>query len=182
MRDPDVTSHAADLPVRVVVRAQLGEGAAMARLLEWTRPWLASYLSGLVGGSLAEDAAQEVLLIVARKVSLLDEPRAYRAWVYRVATRHGLRVLKRSRPAMPLEWDAPAREESPPPDAEELARIRGQIDRLSPNSRAVMALHYEAGLSIATVADVLGVPAGTVKSRLNAALNTLRRALGTKEH
>ena len=50
--------------------------------------------------------------------------------------------------------------------------------RLGDDQRAVIALHYAAGLSIRECGEVLGVPEGTAKSRLNAALETLRRDVG----
>ena len=52
------------------------------------------------------------------------------------------------------------------------------IERLSPDQRAVIALHYTIGFSIAEAADVLGIRVGTAKSRLNAALRALRTTVG----
>ena len=49
--------------------------------------------------------------------------------------------------------------------------------RLPPDHRYVIALHYAGGLTLAETAVVLGVPAGTVKSRLSAGLAVLRRAI-----
>lgn len=51
------------------------------------------------------------------------------------------------------------------------------IGRLRPDHRAVIALHYSVGMTIADVANVLGIPSGTAKSRLNSALEALRRAI-----
>lgn len=53
------------------------------------------------------------------------------------------------------------------------------FEGLSDDQRAVLALHYGMGYSIAEAADALDVRVGTAKSRLNAGLNVLRRALGT---
>jgi RNA polymerase sigma-70 factor (ECF subfamily) len=51
------------------------------------------------------------------------------------------------------------------------------FERLTPQHRAVFVLHHHAGLSLAEVADVVGVPLGTVKSRLHHATRTLRTAI-----
>lgn len=161
----------------LIARAQLGDRAAMEQLLHATQPWLRRCLFGLLGEPEADDALQDVLLIVARRLPLIDEPRAYRSWVYRVATRHALRLIKRRRHHAPLDDSLPSPTAAAPPDAEELERLREQIAQLSPNSRIVIVLHYNEQLTIAQVADVLDLPEGTVKSRLAAALSTLRRAL-----
>lgn len=167
-------------PTRLVIRAQLGERAALEALLVLTRPWLWRCLRAMLGEADAEDAVQEVMWTVARRLGLLNELRAYRAWVYRIATRHALRVLSRRRRFAPLD-DAAAAADSAgdhAPSPEELERLRAEISRLTPNSLAVVVLHYGEGLGIARVADVLGVPEGTAKSRLNSALAALRSAHG----
>lgn len=53
------------------------------------------------------------------------------------------------------------------------------FEHLSDDQRAVLALHYSMGYSIAEAADALDVRVGTAKSRLNSGLNALRRAIGT---
>lgn len=55
------------------------------------------------------------------------------------------------------------------------------FDALSADQRAVLALHHSIGYSIAETADALGVPIGTAKSRLNAGLAGLRKAITTPE-
>lgn len=170
------------LPARVVIRAQLGDRAALQAMLVWTRPWLARCLRAMLPAHDAEDAVQEVMLIVARRVGLLDEPRAYRAWVYRIATRHALRVLAKRRRVATLDSETPvAAREAAEPDREELERLRAEVSKLTPNSLAVIVLHYFEGLSIARVSGVLGVPEGTVKSRLNTALAALRRSVRSED-
>ena len=73
----------------------------------------------------------------------------------------------------PLDEDIPAAEE-----AEDTAeRLVKAIDRLPPDQRAVVALRHIEGMSTEEVAEALGVPAGTVKSRLHYARQQLKRAL-----
>lgn len=166
-------------PPRTVILAQLGDRAALERLLMHTRPWLSRCLVRMLGESDAPDAVQEVMFIVARRLALLDEPRAYRAWVYRIATRYAFRVLsgRRRHGALDERFSEAEAPEMTPPDREEIDRLRDRISELPPNSLAVIVLHYGEGLSIARVSDVLGVPEGTVKSRLNTALSALRRLM-----
>ena len=54
--------------------------------------------------------------------------------------------------------------------------------RLTPDQRAVLALHYSLGFSIADAADALGIPVGTAKSRLSAGLAVLRGAIEPSHH
>lgn len=178
--DRELHEHTRLDEARLVLRAQLGDREAVAQLITQTLPWLRSCLYRLMAhDSDADDAAQDVLLIVFRKLALLDEPRAYRAWVYRTASRQALALLRkrgRLRPLIDAEMITPAPEPTPI-DREELARIESGILRLTPNTRAVVDLHYYEGLSIAQTAAVLEIPEGTSKSRLAAGLAALRRSL-----
>ncbi|MBN8643647.1 MAG: RNA polymerase sigma factor [Planctomycetes bacterium] len=180
MSDPRPTSDGGDPAVRMVIRAQLGDRDALEGLLVWTRPWLWRCLRAMLPEHDAEDALQEVMLTAARRLVLLEEPRAYRSWVYRIATRHAVRALSKRRSFAALDSVAtPAAPHAAAPDADELERLKSEVSRLTPNSLAVMVLHYYEGLSIARVSAVLGEPEGTVKSRLNTALGALRRSLAS---
>jgi hypothetical protein len=80
---------------RWVLRAQCGDREALELLLTAIRPSLARYVRGLVGPSDAEDLLQDILLIVYRKLKLLQQPEVFRAWVFRVASRAAFRYLKK---------------------------------------------------------------------------------------
>jgi len=164
-----------------VLRAQAGDRQALERLLDSTLTPLRRYLRNLVGAADSDDVAQEVLVLVYRKLGGLEAPEAYRAWVLRIASRAAFRHLKRTRrwreyshDEAALE-DLPARE--PPPSPELLARL-ASIEGVSPASRAVLALHFQEQLPLPAVAAVLSIPLGTVKSRLAYGLAALRTRLG----
>jgi RNA polymerase sigma-70 factor (ECF subfamily) len=65
----------------------------------------------------------------------------------------------------------------PIPEHDELLVLRGALARLSPDHRAVVALHLHAGYSVAETADLVGAPIETVRSRLRVARERLRRDL-----
>ncbi len=164
-----------------VLRAQAGDREALELLLRSIQPALLGYLQGVVGASDADDLAQDVLLLIYRKLGWLESPDVFRAWVFRIASRAAFRHLKRQR-----RWhesvddkttldDLPARE--PPPSTEVLDRLP-TIEGLSPASRAVLVLHFKEEMSLPEVAAVLSIPLGTVKSRLAYGLAALRRQLG----
>jgi RNA polymerase sigma-70 factor (ECF subfamily) len=116
---------------------------------------------------------------VYRRLPLLAEPRAYRAWVYRIASRIAFRHAKRRWPISAEQTDLPAAT-AERPSLDEIAQANENISALSPNIRAAVALHYYEQMSISRVAAILGIPEGTAKSRIAAGLESLRRTLGEK--
>src|SRR5262245_56861200 len=165
-----------------VLLAQSGDRAALNELLRAVQEPLFRYILQLVGEhALAEDVLQEVFITVYRKLHWLREPELFRPWAYRISTREAFRRLKRER-----RWEEQVRDEAvlanlPAPDEPEglsSADSEAQawiLARASPASRAVLALHYLQGLSLEEVAAVLGLPVGTVKSRLAYGLGLLRK-------
>jgi RNA polymerase sigma-70 factor (ECF subfamily) len=163
-----------------VIRAQCGDRDALERLLRGVQPSLDRYVRRLVGSTQADDVVQDVLVTIARKLTWLAEPRLFRAWMFRIASRAAFAHLRRERRRgeQPLDDEllegAAALE---PPPSEELLRELLESDRLTPASRAVLALHFQEELPLAEVAAILEIPLGTVKSRLAFGLKALRRHL-----
>ena len=121
---------------------------------------------------------------IARNVVWLMEPRLFRPWAFRIASRAAFSHLRRVR-RRGVEESAdlvlaslPAAD--PPPGNELLTELLDS-DVLSPASRAVLVLHFQEDMELAEVAAVLEIPLGTVKSRLAYGLKTLRRYLAEKE-
>ncbi|MDT5269748.1 MAG: hypothetical protein QOH49_1934 [Acidobacteriota bacterium] len=172
----------------LVLRAQSGDREALDALLALVQEPLYRYLLSLVRERhLAEDALQETFVRVYRKLGWLRAPELFRPWAYRIATREAFRQLKRER-----RWAEQVRDEealgavAAPPPREELApelsaRLRDSVAGLSPASRAVVVLYYLHEMSLEETAAVLGVPLGTVKSRLAYGLESLRRQLREPE-
>ena len=172
----------------LVLRAQTGDREALDALLASMQEPLYRYLLSLVRERhLAEEALQETFVRVYRKLGWLREPGLFRAWAYRIATREAFRQLQRER-----RWAEQVRDEdalgaiAAPPPREEFApelsaRLRESVAGLSPASRAVVVLYYLHEMSLEETAAVLGVPLGTVKSRLAYGLGALRRQLREPE-
>src|SRR5262249_25269888 len=84
--------------IRWVTRAQSGDAEALAALLKAIQEPVYRYLVRLIGDShLALDVLQDVFVLVIRKLYWLREPKLFRPWVYRVASRQAFRCLKRAR-------------------------------------------------------------------------------------
>ncbi|MBA3638850.1 MAG: RNA polymerase sigma factor [Acidobacteria bacterium] len=131
-----------------------------------------------IAGEASEDVLQGVLWTVARKLTWLNDPGAFKPWIYRIATRAALKHVTRERRVWRVqsheELDAVAPPERPatPPRADEIPALLAGV---TPRSRAVIVLHYLDDLSLDEIAAVLGIPLGTVKSRLSYGLQAMRR-------
>ena len=129
---------------------------------------------------LAEDATQQALLTIWRDLPQLRDPARFDAWSYRLLVRACYAEGRRTR-----RWAANIRllptDESIGPESMGSVVDRDQLERgfrrLSVDHRAVVVLHHYLDLPLDEVAEVLGIPAGTVRSRLHHAMRGLRAAL-----
>ncbi len=131
----------------------------------------------------AEDACQEALLAAWSGWPRLRDADRFDAWFDRIVVNTCLEQLRRRsrRPRSPLP-DEPAIA-GRDPYAASIARdaVGRALEQLDPDHRAVVVLRCWADLSTDDVAERLGVPPGTVRSRLHYALGTLRAALADQE-
>lgn len=130
----------------------------------------------------ADDVVQETLLRAWRTPRILEEPATARAWLLTVA-RH--LVIDESRTARRrhelLMSEAPERESPDTTEALfEAMLIEDALAELSVEHRGVIVRAYYGGRSVVAIAEELGVPEGTVKSRLHYALRAMRLALQEK--
>jgi RNA polymerase sigma-70 factor (ECF subfamily) len=160
-----------------VLRAQSDDRDAIELLLRSIQPSLRRYLLGLVGPDDADDLLQEVLLLIFRNISWLEDPDLFRPWAFRIANRAGVRHLKkRKRWAMEADKKILTSLAAPNdrlPDG--ALDALPQLQTISPASRAVLLLHFQEDLPLNDVAAILELPLGTVKSRLAYGLAALRR-------
>lgn len=119
----------------------------------------------------AADATQEALVAIVRGLPRFDGRSAFSTWVHRVATNACLDEMRR-RKRRPVAADDMAGDESVPHDRGVADEVAGRIDidralrRLPDDFRAAVVLRDLSGLDYAEIAEVLGIPAGTVKSRI----------------
>jgi RNA polymerase sigma-70 factor (ECF subfamily) len=162
----------------LALRCQAGDPAAIADLIaEFERPLL-YYLVKMFGNEdRAYDVLQEVWLKAASTIRRLVAPRALRVWLYRLA--HGIAVdhIRRERVHHNAERERAAPEDAGAADPEFTAvdaqAIHRALDELPAPQREAIVLFFLEDLSLEDIADVVGCPVGTVKSRLHYA----RRAL-----
>jgi RNA polymerase sigma-70 factor (ECF subfamily) len=165
----------------LVVRAQHGDEQAFASLAVAAGNRLHAVAHRILRDTdLAEDATQQALLSIWRDLPQLRDPARFDAWSYRLLVRACYSEGRRTRQWSPNLRLLPADE---PRGADALSSVvdRDQLERgfrrLSIDHRAVVVLHHYLDMPLETVAETLGVPIGTVRSRLLHAMRGLRAAL-----
>jgi RNA polymerase sigma-70 factor (ECF subfamily) len=134
--------------------------------------------------AIAEDAVQQALISAWRELPRLRDPQRFDVWLQRLlvnACYQELRQLRRWKDRVaPLPIDGPAAAD-PYRSANDRDALDRAFRRLSPDRRAIFVLHHHAGLPVAEVAEIVGLPVGTVKSRLHYSTDILRAALAADE-
>lgn len=132
----------------------------------------------------AEDAVQETFLAVYRALPNFRGESALSTWVYRIALNASLRVKARAKrtAAEPLDDARQVADRAPAPDdavaaREDARRLARALDQLTVEHRSVLSLFAVDGLTHEEIAAVLGVPTGTVWSRLHTARKKMAAVL-----
>jgi RNA polymerase sigma factor (sigma-70 family) len=150
-----------------LARGSIGQLYAVARLI-------------LRDQDRAEDATQEALVAAWRDLSALRDPDRFEAWLRRLLVRACYREARTGRRRTLIEINIEPPDLAGRDDGFDLAD-REQLERgfrqLHADQRVVLVLHYYLGLPLTEVAEVLGVPDGTIKSRLHRATQAMRAAL-----
>ncbi len=129
----------------------------------------------------ARDVTQTVFLRAWEHLDAYDPRYRFFSWLYRIAVNESLDAAARRRPGdSPLVDTRPALERGPDgrlADAESAAAVRRAIAALPPDARAVLVLRHYLECGYREMAEILGIPEKTVKSRLFTARERLRQAL-----
>jgi RNA polymerase sigma-70 factor, ECF subfamily len=173
------------VPTYLVERARSGDDVAFSDLVGQTgdRSFAVAYRI-LRDVERAQDAVQQAYLLAWRDLPALRDPERFDVWLHRLLVNACYEEHRRNR-----RWSTHVRalpEEDPgTPDSTISVAERDQIERafrrLSPEHRAVFVLHHHVGMPMATVADVVGVPLGTAKSRLHYATRLLQAAIAADD-
>jgi RNA polymerase sigma-70 factor (ECF subfamily) len=164
-----------------VERAQNGDREAFGALVGLISDRMYGLAARILRDSdLAEDALQGALINAWRQLPDLRDPDRFEAWVRKVLVHACYAEARRRR-----SWAANVRvlPVDGPAGADDIVSIddRDQLDRafrrLSVEQRAVFVLHHHEGRSLVEIADTLGIPAGTARSRLHYATRVLRGAI-----
>lgn len=172
--DAEPDGRAPGVDVALVRAAQRGDTLAIAALLDNLIPYVGRICAPIALAS-GPDAAQDALISILRALPTLREPLALRGWARAIAVREAVRHASRDRRAHPTAAETliavPDRD-----DPQLAADVRDVLARLTPEHRAVLVLRDLEGLDERAAADVLGLPVGTVKSRLHRARHIFKKA------
>ena|SRR5688572_8846424 len=168
----------------LVSLSQAGSSEALDGLARRWTPRLLRYAARVLGGSDSADAARDVVqetwIGAIRGLRGLRDPAQFPAWIYGIATRKCADAIRASTRRRRLDLEAAGESSGTVENltSEQQIDLASGIRRLPPIHRAVVHLFYREELSVDEIASILGIPAGTVKSRLHHARDTLKRHLG----
>ena len=190
---PDTLTVCSD--EELLTRFCKGQAEAFGALVRRYERELYGYVRRYLGdASLAEDVFQNTFLQVYVKSGQYEAGRPVRPWLYTIATNQAIDALRRNGRHQLLSLDQQREEladgelsslvetlEGGGPSPLDVAqaqerrhKVRASVDRLPEFLRQVLVLAYYQGLKYREIADILGIPVGTVKSRLHAALVKLQ--------
>jgi RNA polymerase sigma-70 factor (ECF subfamily) len=162
----------------LMVRVQRGDGRALEALVGRYERRLFGFLARRGEHGRAEDLFQETWLRVVRGRTGFDPGRRFSTWLYQIANNLCRDLARRraveTRELLTLHDSASAGSRSGAPPADVHLDVRRRLLALPERLREVLVLRYFEGLAESEIAAVVGVPPGTVKSRLHAALRALR--------
>jgi RNA polymerase sigma-70 factor (ECF subfamily) len=176
----------------VIERAQRGDPLAFDRLVAEHYVMVYNTAYRILGNpDQAEDATIEAFSRAYRSLDRFRGESAFSTWLYRIVTNVCLDYLRGTQPAVPsldegwgedgeLAREVPDETDNPARTALQRRRqavVHQALQRLSGDHRAVLALYDLHGFSYEEVSAILGVPVGTVKSRLNRARHALKKEL-----
>ncbi len=161
--------------ISAVARAQDGDLAAFESLVDrYQAPIFRLAMRMVRDRSQAEDIVQDTFIAAWRKLPTLVEPAAFTGWLYQVATRRSLDVLRRKRPQETFDEEYRATEgvgDQPDPATSAVRRaeiddFRRALDALSDDLRTCWVLKELDGLSYAEIGSALGLQPSTVRGRI----------------
>ena len=168
----------------LVERARRADREAFAVLVHQVSDSLYAVAYRILRDSnLAEDALQNALVLAWRRLPKLRDPDRFEAWIHRILVHACYDEFNRARSRGPTFVTVLPNEYSGMPDTTSTIDDRDELERafrtLTVEQRAVFVLHHYVGLPLVEVAELLGIPAGTARSRLHYAIAKLRRVLTT---
>ena len=159
--------------------AGAGDEAAFAQLVAAYHADMARVAFVACGDrQLAEDAVQSAWLVAWRKLRSLREPDRVRPWLLSVTVNEARQIIRRRRgPVLEIDVEGPADQRGDPSTGIERIDLRRALAHLSPDERALLAMHYVVGLDSDELAAVVGTTPSAARMRLSRVVERLRKEL-----
>lgn len=162
-----------------LVESAMVETAAMEQLIEAVWPEAYRVALAVLGDrGLAEDAAQDACATIVRTLGALRNAGTFATWTYRIAVNAAITIARRHPRVQSLDRVA---NRSSAVDRAEAVDLGNALAALPVVQRAVILLHYYAGLTSREIAAATGLPASTIRFHIMLARRALRRALAVEE-
>lgn len=182
-RTPNVSTKPKDWNAEIFAVRDNQDQAAFAALFVHFAPRVKGFLmKGGADASLAEECAQEVMATLWRKAHMFDPTRASVAtWIFTIARNRKIDALRKQRRPEPedLPWGP-----EPEPEQADVIGLRQETEQLAEairalpeKQRSLVEQAYFGDLSHSEIAEITGLPLGTIKSRIRLALDRLRHAM-----
>lgn len=170
----------------LVERAQRGDREAYERLARASADRLYAVAYQITrDADAADEAVQQALVLMWRDLPSLRDPARFEGWTYRLVTRACFQELRQGRRRHVATLTIDDESAPGPRDLAHAVAVRDQVERglatLKPDHRAVVVLRHFVGLPIEEIGETLGIPIGTVASRLHHATRLLRAAIDAGE-
>jgi len=173
----------------LIRRLRRGDRQACSELIDRYHAGVYGYLRRLgAEASLAEDLTQETYTRAWRRIDTVRKATSLRSWLLTIARNEFLQQARAERLSVTGLDGLPEPADDGEPRAERILTgterdrtLRRAIDKLDPELQETVALHYFQDLSLKEVGATLGIPTGTVKSRVHRALGRLRALLDHRE-
>lgn len=164
---------------RLVAACVSGDRDAMRQIYEYCSDRVYALMVRIVGRQDADDLTQQVFLQMFRKLDQFRGGSKLETWLYRLATNEALQHLRRRKrqATEPLIGEPSIRDPNRLLESEKIQMLELSLSRLAPELRTILSLKEEQNLSYHDIADSIGIPEGTVGSRLNRARKELRDEL-----
>lgn len=171
----------------LVLRAQAGCAAAFETIYERHAPGVARALASFAGPDrdLLDDLVQDVFLRVVKGLASYTPSHPFPHWLYTIALNVGRNHARRDEkvvPVSPATLESMAGAVEPTRDANDAAALMRLVARLPVAMREVVSLRAGSDMSYGEIAELLGIPEGTARSRMHNALRILRTRVGSGEH
>jgi RNA polymerase sigma-70 factor (ECF subfamily) len=165
----------------LVLQSQDGDARAFEQLVSRWQERLWRHARRLIHDDAAAwDVVQEAWMSMLKGLRRLDDPGAFSGWAYRIVTFKSIDHIRSGRRRREVEEQQQARTVNPAGD-DDVEELRAALLELSVEQRAILSLHYREELGVERIAEILGIPAGTVKSRLHRARAALKERIGRRD-
>jgi RNA polymerase sigma factor (sigma-70 family) len=184
--DPNRTDEAVAAEVALLGRIAAGDRLAFETLYRGYFPRLTRFLERMMRSPQSvEEVLNDAMLVVWRKASTFNGQSKVSTWIFAIAYRKALKAIKRH--DEPVESDDQLLESSQPGPEDQLMQnqlsriLSDQIGRMSAEHRAVLELTYYHGCAYREIAQIMGCPVDTVKTRMFHARRRLRHVLSDRK-